>query len=120
MMRRPTLKSFVLLGCLATAAAAGALVSPAWADDESDGAKGPCTATKFNFPAVERACKEGGREKAKDIMQAAQRKANDKGIKIKDTRVGCKSCHVDRKKDFKLTDNAIEDLRKLLPPPPQP
>lgn len=114
MMRRPTLESFVLLCCLATAAAAGALVSPAWAEDESDGAKGPCTATKFNFPAVEQACKQGGRAEAKKIMTAAKKKADEKEIKIKGAKVGCKSCHVDQKKDYKLTDNAIEDLRKLL------
>lgn len=114
MMRGPTLESFVLLCCLATAAAAGALVSPAWAEDESDGAKGPCTAKTFKFPAVEQACKQGGREKVKEIMKAARNKANDKQIKIKGERVACKSCHVDQKRDYKLTDNAIEDLRKLL------
>jgi hypothetical protein len=119
MIRRPTLNSLILLSGLATAAAAGALVSPAQAEGDGDGAKGPCTATKFNFPAVEQACKQGGRDKVvQDIMRPAKNKANATGMKIKDERVGCKSCHIDQKKDFKLTDNAIEDLKKLLPPPP--
>jgi hypothetical protein len=118
-------KSLLLRCCLAAAAGA-ALVSPllvsmAWAEpEESDGAKGPCTAKTFKFPAVEQACKAGGRDKVvKDIMRPAKNKANDKGIKINDKRVSCKSCHVDQDKEYKLTDNAIEDLRKLLPPPPK-
>lgn len=123
MPRSPTVKSLLLLCGLAAATSAALvsplLVSPARAEsEESDGAKGPCTAKKFTFPTVEQACKQGGREKVKVIMQAAKKKANDEGIKINDKRVGCKSCHVDQDKEYKLTDNAVEDLRKLLPPPP--
>lgn len=104
-------------------------VNTASADDEDEGsASGPCTTTKFAVPAVEKACKDGGptgRKKASDFMRATMTKAKDKGLKVKDAKIRCKSCHVDTKEKYELKENAVEDLKRLLaaiepPPPPKP
>ncbi|MBM4361727.1 MAG: hypothetical protein FJ104_03525 [Deltaproteobacteria bacterium] len=96
---RPTA---LLLAALAGALALG-LAAPAQAGDDA------CTTTKFSFPAVEKACKDGGRKGAKDLMKAVVKKAKDAG---KD--VGCKDCHADVGKTFELKANAVKDLKGLL------
>ena len=77
------------------------------ADDEKDDAQ-PCTAKKFEFPEVKKACAEGGRKAAKAMMKKLVKKAKDAGQDI-----NCKSCHTDLKK-YDLKKNAVEDFKKLL------
>lgn len=80
-----------------------ALTSP-----EVDAAK-PCKRTKFTFPRVEAACKNGGYKAAKKLMKKvvkASRKAGDERT--------CLDCHKDLK-SLKSTKNAKADLKKLLP-----
>ncbi len=67
-----------------------------------------CSAKKFEFPAVEKACKDGGRKGAKDLMKAATKKAKAAGKDYK-----CSHCHKDQKA-FGLKDNAVEDLRPFI------
>jgi hypothetical protein len=95
--------TFVLVASLLGSAALGVLVpSVAHAGDDA------CTTTKFHFPAVEKACKDGGRKAAKDVMKAAVHKAKDAGKDMK-----CTSCHEDTKA-FKLKDNAVADLKPWM------
>ena len=82
-----------------------ALAHQAQAGDEKPD---PCTAKDFKFPAVKKACAEGGRKAAKDLMKSLVKKAKEAGQDI-----NCKSCHSDLK-TFELKDNAVEDLKKLL------
>jgi cytochrome c len=96
----PTL---VLLSTVVAAAAFGvASPSNARAADEA------CTTTKFHYPAVEKACKDGGRKAAKELMKAAVKKQKAAGNDVK-----CTSCHEDTK-DFKLKDNAVKDLKPWI------
>jgi hypothetical protein len=97
-----SLATLALLSALLGAAVLGGAPSIAHAADEA------CTTTKFHYPVVEKACKEGGRKAVKPIMKAAVQKAKDQGKDIK-----CTSCHEDMK-DFKLKDNAVADLKPLL------
>jgi hypothetical protein len=92
---------------LATAIGAAAVLgvfapSVARAGDEA------CTTKKFNYPAVEKACKEGGRKAAKEVMKGAVKKAKAAGKDVK-----CTSCHEDTK-NFKLKDNAVDDLKPFI------
>jgi hypothetical protein len=84
------------------AVAAGALALPlrATADDG-----GPCTASKFHFASVEKACKEGGRKSAKDVMKAAVKRARADGKEYK-----CNSCH-DSQTTYSLKSDAIEKYK---------
>lgn len=94
--------SVLLASFMAAAAAYGAFgPSTAQADDA-------CATKKFHYPAVENACKKGGRAAAKDVMKAALKKAKDAG---KD--YSCKTCHEDLK-SFKLKSNAVEDLKPWI------
>jgi len=101
-LRTPTL---ALLSGMALAAALGVFSPSAAHAGDGDGA---CAATKFNFPAVEKACKEGGRKAAKDLMKAAVKKAKADGKDVK-----CTSCHQDMK-GYKLKDNAVADLKPYI------
>jgi hypothetical protein len=67
-----------------------------------------CTTKKFNYPAVEKACKDGGRKAVKEVMKGAVKKAKAAGKDVK-----CTSCHEDTK-DFKLKDNAVKDLKPFI------
>lgn len=98
-----TVPTLVLLSAVLGAAAFG-IVSPsvARAADEA------CTTTKFNYPAVKKACAEGGRAAAKKLMKAAVGKAKAAGNDVK-----CTSCHEDTK-EFKLKDNAVKDLKPWI------
>jgi hypothetical protein len=100
--RRP-MSTMLLLSAVLGGAAFGAM-SPSVAHAGDDA----CTTKKFNYPAVEKACKEGGRKAAKELMKGAVKKAKAGGADIK-----CTSCHEDTK-DFKLKDNAVKDLKPLL------
>src|ERR1700749_4180246 len=93
----PLLASALVIG------AAAALLTPSIARAGDD-----CTATKFHYSAVEKACKDGGRKAAKDLMKASMKKANGSGKDFK-----CTSCHVDAKA-FKLKDNAVDDLKPWI------
>lgn len=98
-----SLPTLVLLFAVLGAAAFG-VVSPsvARAADEA------CTTKKFHYPAVEKACKDGGRKGAKEVMKGAVKKAKAAGNDVK-----CTSCHEDTK-DFKLKDNAVHDLKPWI------
>jgi cytochrome c len=101
--RNRSLSTLVLLSAVLGAAAFGvASPSVARAADEA------CTTKKFNYPAVEKACKDGGRKAAKDVMKAALKKAKAAGNDVK-----CTSCHEDTKA-FKLKDNAVKDLKPWI------
>ena len=67
-----------------------------------------CTTKKFHYPAVEKACKDGGRKAAKELMKGAVKKAKAAGKDVK-----CTSCHEDTK-EFKLKDNAVDDLKPFI------
>jgi hypothetical protein len=96
--------SFALLAGVAVAATLAVTV-PAHADGEADGA---CTETKFDFPAIEKACKEGGRKAVKPLMKAAIKRARADGKDYK-----CNSCHEDQK-SYKLKDGAVDKLRPYI------
>lgn len=98
-----SLPTLILLSTVLGAAAFG-MASPsiAHAADEA------CTTTKFHYPAVEKACKDGGRKAAKEVMKGAVKKAKAAGNDVK-----CTSCHEDTK-DFKLKDNAVKDLKPWI------
>ena len=68
----------------------------------------PCKATSFKVKAVEKACHEGGRSAAKDLMKKAVEKAKAGGVSLK-----CTSCHVDQKA-YAIQPNAIADLQRWL------
>jgi predicted RecA/RadA family phage recombinase len=96
--------TFVLLAGVAVAAMLAVAV-PARADGEADGA---CTETKFDFPAVEKACKDGGRKAVKPLMKAAIKRARADGKDYK-----CNTCHEDQK-SYKLKDGAVDKLRPYI------
>src|SRR5262245_40340580 len=99
-----SLPTAALLGAMFAAFALGIGVpSLAHAGD-----KDACTTTKFHYPKVEKACKEGGRKAAKEVMKGAVKKAKAAGKDVK-----CTSCHEDAK-DFKLKDNAVNDLKPYI------
>lgn len=96
----PTL---VLAAAVSVGATLGVLTpSTARAGDEA------CTTKKFHYAAVEKACKDGGRKAAKEVMKGAVKKAKAAGKDVK-----CTSCHEDTK-DFKLKDNAVDDLKPFI------
>ena len=68
----------------------------------------PCTAKKFAYPKVEKACTDGGRSAVKKLMKAAVKKAKAAGEDI-----NCKSCHTSRK-SYELVDGASKRLQKWL------
>jgi hypothetical protein len=94
----------ILLSVVLGAAALGLAAPKAHAGDDA------CSTTKFHFPAVEKACKDGGRKAAKDVMKAAVKKAKDAGKDYK-----CTNCHEDTK-SFKLKDEkqAVTDLKPFI------
>jgi hypothetical protein len=95
--------SVVLIAALGAAATLGVFSpSTARAGDEA------CTTKKFHYAAVEKACKDGGRKAAKEVMKGAVKKAKAAGKDVK-----CTSCHEDTK-DFKLKDNAVDDLKPFI------
>lgn len=100
-------RNVVLAAALLASAVSGLVISPSPAQAD-DGEKQACTAKKFHYPAVEKACKDGGRKAAKEIMKAAVKKAKAAGKDVK-----CTSCHEDTKA-YVLKDNAVDDLKPLL------
>ena len=98
-----SLSTMALLSAILASAAFG-LVAPsvAHAGDEA------CTTKKFHYPAVEKACKDGGRKAAKELMKGAVKKAKAAGKDVK-----CTSCHEDTH-DFHLKSNAVGDLKSWL------
>jgi hypothetical protein len=99
----PTLPTFLLISAVFGGAALS-LLTPSIAHAGDDA----CTTTKFHYKAVEKACKDGGRKAAKEVMKGAVRKAKDAGKDLK-----CTSCHEDMK-SFKLKDNAVGDLKPWI------
>lgn len=98
-----SIPTLVLASAIGAAGAFGVFApSVAHAGDEA------CTTKKFNYSAVEKACKEGGRKAAKEVMKGAVKKAKAAGKDVK-----CTSCHEDTK-DFKLKDNAVNDLKPFI------
>jgi hypothetical protein len=109
--RKNSVFSLVLFAAL-TAGATMAVIQPstARADDKAeDDGPGPCNAKKFHYPAVEKACKDGGKKAAKALMKTAL----DKAKKAGKTDWKCKSCHTDLSK-YDLTKNAVEDLKPYI------
>ncbi|MEE9385446.1 MAG: hypothetical protein V3V08_18720 [Nannocystaceae bacterium] len=74
-----------------------------------EGAAKPCITKKFTSKEVEKACKDGGRKAAKKMMKGLVKKAKAAGKKG----MKCKGCHKNLK-DFALTDEAVDGLKKLL------
>jgi len=93
-----TLCIFAFAGALT-----GLVASPAQADDDA------CTAQSFKIKQVKDACRKGGRTAVKAMMKDAVKKAKANGEKV-----NCKSCHTELKPTFGLTDNAVDDLKRLL------
>ena len=91
------------LAAAVTLGAGAALMAPT---DALAGDK-PCTTKKFNYPEVEKACKDG-QGGAKKYMKEVQKAAKKNG---KDS--DCKDCHKDQK-SFELKDNAVKDFKDLL------
>jgi hypothetical protein len=100
--RSRSVPTLVLAMAVGTAAAFG-VFAPSVAKAGDD-----CTTKKFHYPAVEKACKDGGRKAVKEVMKGAVKKAKAAGKDVK-----CTSCHEDTK-DFKLKDNAVDDLKPFI------
>jgi hypothetical protein len=100
----PSRLSSLVLAAAVTVGAAAGMLSPSVAHAGDDA----CQTTKFHYPAVEKACKEGGRKAAKEVMKGAVKKAKAAGTDLK-----CTSCHEDMK-DFHLKDNAVKDLKPWI------
>ena len=95
----------LLSAILAAAALAGVSVpSVAHAGDDK------CTTTDFKTAKVKKACADGGRKAAKELMKSAVKKAKEGGKDVK-----CTTCHEDTK-EFKLKDKdkAVKDLKALI------
>lgn len=101
MSRPPSLTSLLAFSLLTASALGLAAPRMAHADDA-------CATKKFNYPAVAKACKDGGRKAAKDLMKGAVKKAKAAGKDVK-----CTSCHEDAK-EFKLKSNAVDDLKPWI------
>ena len=63
------------------------------------------------IPAVKKLCASGGFDAVKKAMKKAQKKAKKAGADKKS--IDCKACHSDTK-EYKLTDNAVADFKKLM------
>lgn len=108
-MKPRFVRALVASALLSAAAAGGLVVGTAQAQPPADAAAvKACTATTFEFPEVEKACKKGGQPAAKALMKKAVQKAKAAG-----EATNCKSCHVDVKA-FELKPNAVDDLRRWL------
>jgi hypothetical protein len=68
----------------------------------------PCRSAAFALDAVLQACRAGGRQAAKDLMEHALIRARAGGVTLT-----CSSCHLDEV-DFALAPNAVNDLRPWL------
>jgi hypothetical protein len=99
--RKRSIFNFVLLAALTLGAGA------AFAQDEGDDT-GACTTKDFKYPAVKKACADGGRKAAKALMKEATKKAKADGKDWK-----CKHCH-ENMKDYKLTADAVKDLKPYI------
>lgn len=99
---------FGLLTAFLVGAAVAGMSFGAIADEKPEDAAKPCVSKKFATAQVEKACKDGGQAAAKKMMKDLVKKAKANGEEIK-----CKSCHVNLK-DYKLTDDGLEKLKKLL------
>ncbi len=60
---------------------------------------------------VKSLCGSGGFDAVKKAMKKAQKAAKKAGV-AKD-KIDCKACHSNTK-DYPLTDNAVEDFKKLM------
>ncbi len=79
-IRNRSFFNIVLAAALALGAGAALLhTAPAYAADDDSDDSGACTAKKFNYPAVEKACKDGGRKAAKKLMKDTLKKAKADG-----------------------------------------
>jgi hypothetical protein len=107
--RKRSIFNLVLLAAL-TIGAGAAVIHPgtAFAQDDEGDDSGACTTKKFNFPSVEKACKDGGRKAAKKLMKDATKKAKAAGKDWK-----CKHCH-ENLKDYKLTADAVKELKPFI------
>jgi len=102
-LRIPLISTGTLCVFAFAGALTGLVASPAQADDDA------CTAKSFKIKEVKEACRKGGRKAAKAMMKEAVKKAKANGEKV-----NCKSCHTDVKTTFALTDNAVEDFKRML------
>ncbi|HTM46114.1 MAG TPA: hypothetical protein VL137_14235 [Polyangiaceae bacterium] len=108
-IRNRSFYNVVLAAALALGAGAALLhTAPAYAADDEGSDSGACTAKKFNYPSVEKACKDGGRKAAKKLMKEASKKYKADGKDWK-----CNHCHKDLKA-YELTDNAVKDLKPYI------
>lgn len=99
----PVLPVSAIVGVFALALGLLGVSPPAQADGDA------CTTARFQVPAVEKACKEGGRAAAKKLMNDAIKRAKAAGESV-----NCKSCHTDIKTTFDLKANAVADLQRIL------
>jgi hypothetical protein len=70
----------------------------------------PCVATKFDTKLVAEACKQGGKDKAKEVLKAWQKAVNDKDPTLKIT---CKTCHTVLDPSFDLKPDGLKRFREL-------
>jgi hypothetical protein len=100
-----TARSAIFAAALTAVAGIGlGAATPAHADEAVEA----CTATKFTFDQVGKACKDGGRKAAKAMMKEVVTKAKAAGEDVK-----CNTCH-ESLKTFDLKPNAVADLKKWL------
>lgn len=76
-------------------------------------AENDCTIATKGDNGVVKGCKEGGIKRAKAVMKAMTKVANDKGMKINGAKVECDACHKNET-DWALTANAEKDFEKML------
>jgi hypothetical protein len=76
-------------------------------------AENDCTIATKGDNGVVKGCKEGGIKRAKAVMKAMTKVANEKGMKVGGGKVECDSCHKNET-DWKLTDNGQKDFEKML------
>lgn len=71
---------------------------------EPAAADAPCVAKTFKTKLVEKACKEGGQKKAKEVMKKWNK---DKKIK------SCNQCHTKLAPKYELKADGLEQYKKL-------
>jgi hypothetical protein len=81
---------------------------PHAADTAAYSGPAPCQSKTLTLEPVITACRQGGRNAAKQVMKGAVAKARAAG-----TTLGCPSCHVDMNR-YELKPNALTDLKRWL------
>ncbi|HUH01827.1 MAG TPA: hypothetical protein VML75_07510 [Kofleriaceae bacterium] len=71
----------------------------------------PCARTKFESPAVKKACTEGGQTAAKKLMKDFVKQA--KKVEGGDPELACDSCHTKVGGDFPTNKEASAKFKKL-------